>query len=89
MLSDACFCIVLYIPVQIAVCIIFLYNILGWRCVALELVTVLTKRRFSSAFVGLFVMVILFPIPGYVAKKTQSVQKEKMNKVGLISFRLK
>ncbi|KAJ8594874.1 hypothetical protein M405DRAFT_929881 [Rhizopogon salebrosus TDB-379] len=35
-----------------------------------------------SAFVGLAVMVILFPLPGYVAKKIQSVQKEKMNKAG-------
>ncbi|OJA20724.1 hypothetical protein AZE42_08493, partial [Rhizopogon vesiculosus] len=33
-----------------------------------------------SAFVGLAVMVILFPVPGYVAKTIQSVQKEKMNK---------
>ncbi|OJA09105.1 hypothetical protein AZE42_02555 [Rhizopogon vesiculosus] len=41
-----------------------------------------------SAFVGLAVMVILFPVPGYVAKMIQSVQKEKMNKVGpdLITF---
>jgi hypothetical protein len=26
-------------------------------------------------------MVILFPLPGYVAKMIQTVQKEKMNKV--------
>ncbi|KAJ8594877.1 hypothetical protein M405DRAFT_759938 [Rhizopogon salebrosus TDB-379] len=54
---------VLYIPLQVIVSIVFLYNILGW-----------------SAFVGLAVMVILFPLPGYVAKMIQTVQKEKMNK---------
>jgi len=42
-----------------------------------------TERHFSSAFVGLAVMVILFPVPGYVAKMIQSVQKEKMDKVSL------
>jgi hypothetical protein len=43
---------------------------------------VLTESHFPSAFVGLAVMVILFPVPGYVAKMIQSVQKEKMDKVG-------
>ncbi|EJD04272.1 uncharacterized protein FOMMEDRAFT_106872 [Fomitiporia mediterranea MF3/22] len=33
-----------------------------------------------SAFVGLVVMVLLFPIPGYVAKLTQTVQIERMKK---------
>ncbi|KIJ68833.1 hypothetical protein HYDPIDRAFT_173463 [Hydnomerulius pinastri MD-312] len=33
-----------------------------------------------SAFVGLAVMVIMFPLPGLVAKKIQSVQTEKMEK---------
>lgn len=31
-------------------------------------------------------MIILFPVPGYVAKTIQSVQAEKMNKVGFHSF---
>lgn len=33
-----------------------------------------------SAFVGLAVMVLLFPLPGMVAKKIQSVQRTKMEK---------
>jgi len=35
------------------------------------------------AFVGLAVMIILFPIPGYVAKMIQSVQVTRMEKVGI------
>lgn len=34
-----------------------------------------------SAFVGLSAIVILFPVPGYVAKLIQTVQKERMQKV--------
>ncbi|KIJ38971.1 hypothetical protein M422DRAFT_258389 [Sphaerobolus stellatus SS14] len=34
----------------------------------------------QSAFVGLGTIVVLFPIPGYIAKKIQSVQKNKMKK---------
>ncbi|KIO02467.1 hypothetical protein M404DRAFT_9898 [Pisolithus tinctorius Marx 270] len=33
-----------------------------------------------SAFVGLAVMILLFPLPGMVAKKIQSVQRTKMEK---------
>jgi len=35
-----------------------------------------------SAFVGLFIMVILFPVPGYFATRIQSVQVTRMKKVG-------
>lgn len=35
-----------------------------------------------SAFVGMAVMVALFPIPGVVANKIQKVQKESMKRVG-------
>ncbi|KAH7912982.1 hypothetical protein BJ138DRAFT_1225912, partial [Hygrophoropsis aurantiaca] len=55
--------LVLYIPLQTALCIWFLYGILG-----------------GSALVGLVVMVLLFPIPGYVGKKIQTVQIKKMHK---------
>ncbi|KAF9015463.1 ATP-binding cassette transporter [Cyathus striatus] len=55
--------VVLYIPLQITLCIIFLYAILGW-----------------SAFVGLAVILILFPAPGYVAKLVQDVQVQRMKK---------
>ncbi|KAH7918845.1 hypothetical protein BV22DRAFT_1100101 [Leucogyrophana mollusca] len=53
----------LYIPLQISLCIWFVYNILGW-----------------SVLVGLVVMILLFPLPGYVAQKIQTVQITKMNK---------
>ena len=36
-----------------------------------------------SAFVGLSAIIILFPLPGYVAKLIQKVQKERMKKVYL------
>ncbi|TFK36798.1 hypothetical protein BDQ12DRAFT_699326 [Crucibulum laeve] len=55
--------VLLYIPLQITLCIIFLYIILGW-----------------SAFVGLAVILLLFPAPGYVAKLIQGVQVERMKK---------
>ncbi|KAF5336910.1 hypothetical protein D9611_003444 [Ephemerocybe angulata] len=54
---------VLYTPLQIALAILFLYNILGW-----------------SAFVGLAVMLVLFPLPGYVAKRIQDVQIARLKK---------
>lgn len=34
----------------------------------------------SSAFVGMAAMLLLFPIPGYVASMIQGVQTEKMKK---------
>ncbi|KAH7929355.1 P-loop containing nucleoside triphosphate hydrolase protein [Leucogyrophana mollusca] len=55
--------LVLYIPLQTALCIWFLYGILG-----------------GSALVGLVVMVLLFPLPGYVGKRIQTVQIKKMHK---------
>lgn len=53
------------LPLQIVLCIIFLYNVLGW-----------------SAIVGMVVMVVLYPLPGWVASKMQGVQQEKMKIVG-------
>ena len=35
----------------------------------------------ASVFVGLATMVVLFPIPGYIAKKVQNVQVQRMKKV--------
>ncbi|RXW23865.1 hypothetical protein EST38_g2012 [Candolleomyces aberdarensis] len=54
---------VLYIPLQITLCMVFLYLILGW-----------------SSFVGLAVMISLFPLPGYVAKLVQDVQVIRLKK---------
>ncbi|KAF8883972.1 hypothetical protein BD779DRAFT_1787388 [Infundibulicybe gibba] len=53
----------LYIPLQITLCIWFLYVVLGW-----------------SAFVGLGVILLLFPVPGYVAKRIASVQSARLKK---------
>ncbi|KAJ3564973.1 hypothetical protein NP233_g7938 [Leucocoprinus birnbaumii] len=46
--------VVVYIPLQITLCMAFLYVLLGW-----------------SAFVGLGVMIFLYPFPGIVANKIQ------------------
>ena len=35
-----------------------------------------------SAFAGMTSMAILFPIPGYIARRMQAVQRQKMQKVG-------
>lgn len=70
---------VLYTPVQIVVGMIFLYNLLGWRYVETP-----HRRsdcsRFGSTFVGLGVMVALFPIPGYITKLVQDVQVVRLKK---------
>jgi uncharacterized membrane protein len=60
---------VLYFPLQVAVCIWFLYNILGW-----------------SAFVGMVVMIALFPIPGVLAGKIQKVQRESTKRVSILPY---
>ncbi|KAF7966730.1 hypothetical protein HWV62_37249 [Athelia sp. TMB] len=53
--------LILYIPLQVALCMTFLYRVLGW-----------------SSFVGIAMIIICFPMPGYVAKLMQSSQKKKM-----------
>ncbi|KDR74315.1 hypothetical protein GALMADRAFT_250126 [Galerina marginata CBS 339.88] len=53
--------VVLHVPLQIILCVAFLYQVLGW-----------------SAFVGIAVMIMLLPAPGYVAKKMRQAQVEKM-----------
>ncbi|KAK7466190.1 hypothetical protein VKT23_004914 [Stygiomarasmius scandens] len=55
--------LVVYTPIQLVLCVIFLYAVLGW-----------------SSFVGLGTIIILFPLPGYLAKLVQKVQKAKMKK---------
>ncbi|KAJ7770817.1 hypothetical protein DFH07DRAFT_1057900 [Mycena maculata] len=55
--------ITLLIPMEIILCVIFLYQVLGW-----------------SAFVGMGVMVLLFPLPGYVAKLVQTVQQQRLKR---------
>ena len=56
------------LPLQIILCIVFLYQVLGW-----------------SAIVGTVVMLVLYPLPGWIASKMQDVQKEKMNIVNYTS----
>ncbi|KAF8592008.1 P-loop containing nucleoside triphosphate hydrolase protein [Ramaria rubella] len=52
-----------YGPLQLAICIWFLYAVLGW-----------------SALVGMGVMLISVPLPGYVAKLLNGVQTQRMQK---------
>ena len=49
------------LPLQIVLCIVFLYKILGW-----------------SAIVGMVAMVVLYPLPGWLASKMQDIQTERM-----------
>ncbi|TFY61104.1 hypothetical protein EVG20_g7183 [Dentipellis fragilis] len=55
--------LVLYAPLQLIVCVWFLYKVLGW-----------------SSFVGMMVMVLLFPVPGYVARLIQHAQVQTMKR---------
>ncbi|KIJ38934.1 hypothetical protein M422DRAFT_33000 [Sphaerobolus stellatus SS14] len=54
---------VLMVPLQLVLCVVWLYQVLGW-----------------SSFVGLATIIALVPVPSYIAKKLQSVQKNKMQK---------
>ena len=38
-------------------------------------------KEIASAFLGMGVIIIMFPLPGYVAKLIQGVQTTKMKKV--------
>ena len=60
---------VVYIPIQVIVCIVFLYQILGW-----------------SSFIGAITMVILFPLPGWVANQMQYVEAEKLKQVCFLLY---
>ncbi|KAF8816580.1 P-loop containing nucleoside triphosphate hydrolase protein [Phlegmacium glaucopus] len=53
--------IILDVPLQMVLCTVFLYQVLGW-----------------SAFVGLTTMFVMFPIPGYIGKKAQDAQVQRM-----------
>ncbi|KAF8966510.1 multidrug resistance-associated ABC transporter [Flammula alnicola] len=53
--------LLIFVPLHIALCTTFLYQVLGW-----------------SAFVGLASMILLFPLPGYIAKLVQDVQRTRM-----------
>ncbi|KAJ7105184.1 hypothetical protein C8R44DRAFT_858596 [Mycena epipterygia] len=51
------------VPMEVSLCVIFLYTVLGW-----------------SAFVGMGVMIVLLFLPGYVAKRVQTVQQHRLQK---------
>ncbi|KAF8917347.1 P-loop containing nucleoside triphosphate hydrolase protein [Mucidula mucida] len=57
------FLIVAYVPIQISLCILFLYTLLGW-----------------SAFVGLAILIVMLPIPGRIAKRTHTVQENRLKR---------
>ncbi|VDC01967.1 unnamed protein product [Peniophora sp. CBMAI 1063] len=53
--------LIYFCPAQCALCIFYLYTLLGW-----------------SAFVGMVVMLLCWPAPGYIAKKMQDYRKRSM-----------
>ncbi|KAF9483590.1 hypothetical protein BDN70DRAFT_990288 [Pholiota conissans] len=53
--------LLLGVPLNIGLCLAFLYRLLGW-----------------STFVGFGVTIALLPLPGYVAKKIQQTQSQRM-----------
>ncbi|KAH9480681.1 ATP-binding cassette transporter abc4 [Psilocybe cubensis] len=55
--------LLVYVPLQIILSVVFLYQLLGW-----------------SAFAGIAVTIVLFPVPGYIAKLIQDTQKVLMEK---------
>lgn len=70
--------VLITVPVQVTLCIIFLYHILGWRLsVQFDLNSKLTS---FSAFVGLATMIVLLPLPGILAKRIQTIQREGLKK---------
>lgn len=74
--------VLVFVPLQIVACIAFLYWILGWRY-AIDSCCKLSWPDLElpcSAFVGLAVMILLFPFPGYVAKRIQVVQEGRLKK---------
>ncbi|KZS96509.1 P-loop containing nucleoside triphosphate hydrolase protein [Sistotremastrum niveocremeum HHB9708] len=60
-----------FVILRTAICIVFLYVILGW-----------------SAFVGLAVIIISIPIPGYTSKLFVTMQKNKMKAVLVNALRM-
>ncbi|KAF8963040.1 hypothetical protein BDZ97DRAFT_1758980 [Flammula alnicola] len=58
--------LLIFVPLHIALCTTFLYQVLGWRL------------YLRSAFVGLASMILLFPLPGYIAKLVQDVQRTRI-----------
>lgn len=73
------------VPFQILLCLVFLYQILGWRLAlsyspAMQVLCDSTQTLRSS-FVGLTSMVALMPPAGYVGKKMQDAQVSQMKMV--------
>ncbi|PIL29356.1 ATP-binding cassette transporter [Ganoderma sinense ZZ0214-1] len=54
-------------PIQTMLCMVFLYNLLGWSA-------------WDSALVGLVMMLITVPVPGGIIKLIQGSQREKTKK---------
>ncbi|KAE9393131.1 hypothetical protein BT96DRAFT_1023199 [Gymnopus androsaceus JB14] len=56
--------LVIQLPIQITLCVFFLYKVLGWRC----------------AFVGLTINILFFPLPSLFTKMIRTRQKIRMMK---------
>ena len=75
---------VLMFPLYSVLSTIFLYEVLGWRSVYYLPIWNWKSNSFlssASAFVGLATMIVLFPVPGYIAKKVRDVQVQRMKMV--------
>lgn len=77
--------LVLFHPLQIVLCITFLYQVLGLRCVILSSPGN-GFRNLNSSFVGLAVILMMAPIPVFLAKLIQKVQIERMKMVIPVQF---
>ena len=70
-------------PMHLVGCTWFLYNILGWRFVprTIPVFEPFLISSVHSAIVGMMVIVMLSPVPRYLAAKLQIIQRGKAKKV--------
>jgi hypothetical protein len=73
----------LQVPLELVLAIIFLYAVLGWRYDDFQM----SRECFLkydldySAFIGFASIIVLLPVPGYLAVKLEAVQRKKMTVV--------
>ena len=79
---DFLFYSVLLAPLVIIICLVFLYQVLGWRYVfVISHLYIRDVHISQSSFVGFAVILLLLPVPGYLGTKMQHIQSEKMKMV--------
>lgn len=81
--TDTVVITVIRIPLQVSLCLVFLYQILGWRFVGSCLYSSeFHKTKLRSSFVGFGAILAITPLGAYAGKKMQDVQATKMKMVG-------